>query len=126
MTITVEHETTAHQALPLDTDVVGAAIDRVLNPRERRAQREEAELLALLLRGHLALLVPEVQAIVEASPIRAERSVLVAQISVAWGKRLLEAAPTYTARGTVAVVPLAECCRELQHHAAGSDAPSSP
>jgi uncharacterized protein DUF6415 len=125
VTVTVEHETTAHQALPLDTDLVGAAIERVLNPRERRAQREEAELLALLLRGHLALLVPEVQAIVDASPIRVERSALVVQTSVDWAKRLLQAAPTYTARGTVAVVPLAECCRELQHHSAGSDTPSS-
>jgi hypothetical protein len=126
VTVTVERETTAHQVLPLDTALVGAVIERVLNPREPRPQREEAGLLALLLRGHIALLVPEVQAMVDASPNKAERSSLLAQRSVDWANRLIGATPTYTARGTVAVVPLADCCRELhRHHAAGTQTPIS-
>ncbi|TLS45675.1 hypothetical protein FE633_12950 [Streptomyces montanus] len=126
MTVTVEYESTEHQSLPLDTALVGAAIERILNTREPRPEREEADLLALLLRGHLAMLVPEAQAIVDALPNKEERSSFLAQRSVDRAKRLLAEAPTYTARDTVAVVPLADCCRELRlHHAAGSPTPSS-
>ncbi|MGW2748126.1 DUF6415 family natural product biosynthesis protein [Streptomyces sp. NPDC001450] len=123
--VTVEHETAAHENLPLDATLTGAAIERVLDPRAQRPDRAESEFLALLLRGHLAVLAPEVQAILEAASPQDERLRLLTRRSLDEAAHLLAAPPTYTARGTVAVVPLARCCRDLHHHYAAASSLSS-
>ncbi|WP_159039811.1 DUF6415 family natural product biosynthesis protein [Streptomyces sp. TP-A0356] len=116
MIVTVEHETAAHQALPVDTVLTGAVIERVLDPRALRPDRAESELLALLLRGHLALLALEVQGVLEALSPQNERLHVLARRSLDEAAHFLSARPMYTAHDTVAVVPLARCCRDLHVH----------
>jgi hypothetical protein len=114
----------AHRALPGDTTLTAAAVARILDPREPQPTRREAELLALLLRGHLAVLVPEVHRLLEAVEQPDKRADRPVRRTLAEASHLLAAPPIYTARRTVSVVPLALCCRDLHDHYAAASSPS--
>ncbi|MFC8349785.1 DUF6415 family natural product biosynthesis protein [Streptomyces sp. NPDC057280] len=114
-----ERETAALRALPIDTELAAAAVERVLDAQAQLPDRDEAALLALLLRGHLALLVLEMTEALD--HVKQDESVRVrGRRSLAEAEHLLASPPIYTARGTAAVVPLAYCCRDLHRHLAGA------
>lgn len=116
MKLTWEYETAAIQALPLDTALARAAVERVLDPHALPPHAEEAALLALLLRGHLALLVPEMTESLDTEAQYDEAVRTGGRRSLAEAEHLLASPPIFTARGTAAVVPLAYCCRDLHRH----------
>lgn len=128
MTATVEavlYNDVIHRSLPVDTVLAAAAIDRILAPGEAPPARQEAELLALLLRGHLAVLAPEVSSLMKAAEQQDGCGGSPSQAALELAAHLLAAPPIRTARGTVSVVPLAHCCRDLHslYAAANSQVP---
>ncbi|MGW7260707.1 DUF6415 family natural product biosynthesis protein [Streptomyces sp. NPDC054834] len=129
MSATVEvvfYNEAVHQALPVDTVLAAAAIDRILAPGEPPPARQEAEILALLLRGHLAVLATEVSSLMEAAEQQDDCTELPVRAALDLAAHLLAAPPIYTARRTVSVVPLAHCCHDLHRFYAAAKSPLPP
>jgi len=118
LVLACERETAALRTLPIDKALVAAAAERVVDQRAPLPDREEAVLLALLLRGHLSSLVAEMTEVLE--NLQDEGLRAQCRRALAEAELLLAMPPIYTARGTVAVVPFAFCCRDLHRHLAAA------
>jgi len=107
-----------HQLLAVDTALITAVIERILDLRQPSLAQEEAQLLAALLRGHLVMLIPAVQRLMPATAQQeADSSSQFTTHHVLEQAHLLPtAASIYIARRTLAVVLLALCRRDLHRH----------